>query len=157
MSNESNPQEDHHLAQLNELDSRMHGGDDGVNDIEEREAPGLLRFMPSLVQEFWTQKAYFTMDQSGSLLMDGFYKNGPLRLDVRPDGTLVAVDKRNRETIIDSFEKLVELNYFWWKQSNTKTSYVVPQRPWIDSFLKKGLVRRKVIYLPSDEEGDEVA
>lgn len=167
---ETTPYEPTSLEQLNALETRMTGStnehnehgtahdNDGLPELPERTAPGLLRFMPPLIQEFWAKKAYFNMDQDGAIAMDGFYKNGPLRLDVKPDGSVVAIDKRGRETPIKSFDDLVTLNYFWWKQSNTKTSYVVPQRPWIDSFTEKKLVKRKVIYLPIDEEeGSEEA
>lgn len=158
MSAQNNDDENTHLGQLNALGNRLNGApsDDGIADVEERAAPGLLRFLPPLLQEFWAKKAYFSMDQSGSVSMDGFYKNGPLRLEVRGNNQIVAIDKRNRETTINSFDDLVELNFQWWKQSTTKTSYVIPQRPWIDSFMEKKLVRRKVIYLPFDaEDGDE--
>lgn len=158
MSAQNNDDENTHLGQLNALGNRLNGApsDDGIADVEERAAPGLLRFLPPLLQEFWAKKAYFSMDQGGSVSMDGFYKNGPLRLEVRDNNQVVAIDKRNRETKINSFDDLVELNFQWWKQSTTKTSYVIPQRPWIDSFMEKKLVRRKVIYLPFDaEDGDE--
>lgn len=158
MSAQNNDDENTHLGQLNALGNRLNGApsDDGIADVEERVAPGLLRFLPPLLQEFWAKKAYFSMDQSGAVSMDGFYKNGPLRLEVRDNNQIVAIDKRNRETKINSFDDLVELNFQWWKQSTTKTSYVIPQRPWIDSFMEKKLVRRKVIYLPFDaEDSDE--
>lgn len=155
-----NNDENTNLGQLNELTQRLTGSaatsDDGISDVEERAAPGVLRFLPPLLQEFWAKKAYFSMDQSGTILMDGFYKNGPIRLDIRENNQVVAIDRRNREKKIKSFDDLVDLNFQAWKQSTTKTSYVVPQRPWIDSFMEKKLVKRKVIYLPFDaDEGEE--
>lgn len=147
------------LQQLNALSQRM--GNDGDTDdtklpeIEEREAPGLLRFMPALIQELWARKAYFTMEKDGSLTMDGFYKNGPMRLEIRENDQLVAIDKRGRATKISSFEDLADINYFWWKNANTKTSYVEPTRPWVDNFVERKMVRRKVIFQPIDSEGEE--
>lgn len=147
--------ETNNLDQLTALDQRLNGpssSDDGIHDVEERAAPGMLRFLPPLLQDFWARKAYFTMDQQGAIQMDGFYKHGPMRLDIRDNNQLVAIDRRNRETKINSFDDLVMLNFEWWKSSNTKNQYVVPQRPWIDSFTEKKLVKRKVIYLPYDAE-----
>lgn len=145
------------LSDLSALDTRINGqagqaGDEGIANIEERAAPGLLRFMPALLQEFWAKKAYFSMDQGGSIQMEGFYKNGPMRLEVRDNDRIVAIDRSDRETPINSFDDLVALNYLWWKQSNTRNNYVVPQRPWIDSFLEKKLAKRKVLYVPVDSD-----
>ena len=143
------------LDQLGALGKRLAGDDDGLGEIQEKAAPGVLRFLPPLVQELWARKAYFTVDQDGDLLMEGFYKNGPLKLQCLPSGALVAFDKRGRSTEVLKFDDLVDLNYFWWKQSNTKTAYALPLRPWLDRFIERRMVRRKVIYLP-DEPGQEL-
>lgn len=152
--------ETNNLEQLAALGQRMANSDetdDTLPELEEREAPGLLRFLPPLIQEFWTRKAYFTMEKDGSLSMDGFYKNGPMRLEIREKDQLVAIDKRGRVSKISSFEDLADLNYFWWKNANTKTSYVDPTRPWVDSFVERKMVRRKVIFQPleGNEGGEE--
>ena len=152
--------ETNNLEQLTALGQRMANSDeidDTLPELEEREAPGLLRFLPPLIQEFWTRKAYFTMEKDGSLSMEGFYKNGPMRLEIRENNQLVALDKRGRITKISSFEDLADLNYFWWKNANTKTSYVDPARPWVDNFVERKMVRRKVIFQPleGNEGGEE--
>lgn len=153
-----NNDETTNLKQLNALGERM-GSNDEADEadqhIEEPEAPGMLRFLPALIQEFWAQKAYFTMEKDGSLSMEGFYKNGPMRLEIRSNDQLVAIDKRGRVTEISSFEDLADLNYFWWKNANTKTSYVDPARPWADNFVERKMVRRKVIYQPLENEDSE--
>jgi len=153
------------LTQLDSLASRLGdssalglGVEDGIAALEEREAPGALMFLPPLLQDFWTNKAYFTMGSDGKLSMEGFYKNGPLVLEIhntREAPKIVAVDKRNRETHIKSYDDLVNLNYFWWKQSNSKTSLTPPVLPFVNSFLDKKLVKRKVIFVPFDEDSNE--
>lgn len=155
------PDESTNLNQLDSLASRMGEStvskDDGIVDLEEREAPGALMFMPPMLQELWAKKAYFTMGADGKLAMEGFYKNGPLVLELR--GTreapeLVATDKRGRETKIKSFDDLVALNYFWWRQSQTKTSIVLPVQPFVNAFLEKKLIKRRVIFVAHDEDSE---
>lgn len=140
------------LGQLDALGKRLAGGEGDLPEMEERQAPGFLKFFPVLVQEFWARKAYFKMEEDGSLAMEGFYKNGPMRLEIREGGKLVAVDKRNRQTPIESFDDLVELNFSWWKASNTKTTYVEPARPWADEFIERKWVRKKIIYQPREPD-----
>lgn len=144
------------LKDLDALEKRM-GRDSAeeeevLPELEEREAPGLLGFLPPLIQEFWAKKAYFNIEKDGSLSMEGFYKNGPMRLEIRANQQLVAIDRRGRETNISSFDDLADLNYQWWKNANTKTTYVEPTRPWVDSFIERKLVKRKVIFQPVDQE-----
>lgn len=144
--------ENDNLQQLDALNKRLGGQTDPEDapELEEREAPGVLRFMPPLLQEFWRRKAYFTIQKDGSIEMDGFYKNGALKIQITAQGTLVAIDRRGREVALDSFDDLVALNYQWWAASNTKTQYVVPGRPFLDYFIEQKRVKRKVIYLPAE-------
>jgi hypothetical protein len=156
LSDESNS-----LTQLDGLANRLGehtvSKDDGIADIEEREAPGALQWMPELLQDFWAKKAYFSMGLDGKLSMEGFYKNGPLILEIRGSKSspeIVAIDKRGRETKIKSFDDLVNLNYQWWKQSNTKTSLVLPVQPFVNALLEKKLIKRRVIFVPHDDDSD---
>ncbi len=153
--------ENSNLTQLDGLASRLGdnsvGKDDGIAPVEEREAPGALMWMPPLMQEFWAKKAYFTIGSDGKMAMEGFYKNGTLVLDIR--GTreapkIIAIDKRGRETEIKTFDDLVALNFFWWKQSNTKNTIELPVQPFVNHFLEKKLIKRKVIYVPFDDESE---
>lgn len=159
MTQATDPTDDEsaNLAQLNALSSRFGGDDDGVVAVEERELPGWAQWMPPLVQELWAKKAYFNLDASGELTMDGFYKNGSMRLKVQKDGSIIAIDKRNREEVIKSFDDLGMLNYRWWVQSNSKSAYIMPPQPWLDFFRDKKLVKRQVIFLPIDQESEDIS
>lgn len=119
------------------------------------EIPGFLKFMPPVIQEAARQGAQFRLDPADwSLMLDGFYKNGPLKIAISATGDISATDRRDRVTHIAHFDDLVLLNFQWWRASNTKTVYTVPQRPWLDSFIQKKWVKRKVIFEPADESQD---
>lgn len=152
------PEENKNLHQLDELNHRLSGASgtsDGLPELPAvRPIPGALRFMPPLIHECWTRRAYVTMDQEGNLFMEGFYKNGAMKLEVLDNNQIVAEDRRGKKTTIKSFDDLVKLNYLWWKNSITKSSYPIPGRPWADHFLEKGLVKRRVIFVPHDEDED---
>lgn len=130
-------------------------GDEALAPLPPRKAPAFLRFMPDLVRDMWEKGANFTLEStSGELLVEGFYKNGPLRLDLRENG-VVAIDKRGRERDIRSFDDLADLNYKFWRQANSqKGVYVHPLRPWVDAMLDKKKLKRQVIYVPADENDD---
>lgn len=114
------------------------------------ELPGFLKFMPPLVQEAARRGAVFNLDKSDwSLTLDGFYKNGPMKI-IQTEKGLVAVDKHKKEKHLAVFDDLVLLNFEWWRASNSKTTYIMPERPWLDCFIDKKWVKRKVIFEPAD-------
>ena len=84
MSAQNNDDENTHLGQHNALGNRLNGApsDDDIADVEERAAPGLLRFLPPLLQEFWAKKAYFSMDQSGSVSISETMTGSPRHMAV---------------------------------------------------------------------------
>lgn len=128
------------------------GGSEALPALPQRKAPAFLKFMPEVVREMWDRGATFKLDSnSGELLIDGFYKNGALRLDVRDEG-VVAIDRRGRESQIRSFDDLVNLNYRFWRQANSqKGVYIQPHRPWLDAMLDKKKLKRQVIFVAADE------
>ena len=92
------------------------------------------------------------MGQDGVLHLDGFYKNGPMKIDFDDAGGIIAVDRRGRKTAIAHFDDLVQLNFQWWRMGmGKKNEYSIPERPWIDHFIEKKWVKRKVIFEPIDD------
>lgn len=141
------------ISELDNLDS-VKGANTPSVEVE-RKPPGILTFLPPLIQEIWHQKVDFNIESNGAIVIDGFYKNGSMKLTLE-DGKLIATDKRNRKTEIKTFEDLVELNYSWWKMSISRTTYVSPGSPWLGFFVERKKVTRQVIYRPIDEnEGEE--
>ena len=126
---------------------------DTLPPLEIQAPPGFLRFFPPLIKQMAELGVQFKMEQDGALYVEGFYKNGPMKLDFEGDN-LVAIDKRGRKTAIGHFDDMLQLNFQWWRLSNGKSSYVVPERPWLDKFIDKKWVKRKVIFEPIDEIGE---
>lgn len=118
--------------------------------LEIKDPPGFLRFFPIIIKQIAEQGVQFKMETDGFLYVEGFYRNGSMKIDFEGD-KIIAIDKRGRKTEINSFDDLVLLNYDWWRASNSRGNYVMPERPWIDKFIEKKKVKRKVIYEPIDE------
>ena len=113
--------------------------------------PGFLRFLPPLLKKMAELGVAFRMNQDGALYVDGFYKNGPMKLDLDEQNNIFAVDKRDRRTAIGHYDDLVLLNFTWWKLSNSRNQVAMPERPWLDSFIEKKWVKRRVIFEPIDD------
>lgn len=141
----------------------------GVPDVEDvdlstplapthDENKGFMRFMPALIKEMNRNGVPFTIDgNTGIITIDGFYKNGPMTLEVEANDDIVSIDKRTRRKVMKAYDDLVALNYKWWRGSTGRGVNVTPDRPWLDAFIAKNLVKRQVIFVPRDEQttGDE--
>lgn len=127
--------------------------------LEITPAPGFLRFMPELIKRLHSMGGKVSLAEDGSMLLEGFYKNGPMRLEIEEGKNdtikIIAVDKRNRRKEISTIDDLVQINFSWWKLSNGRGTYIIPERPWLDQFIEKRWVRKKIIYEPLESEGNE--
>lgn len=117
---------------------------------------GWLRFMPDFIKEINSKGVHIQISTSANndmvLEIDGFYKYGPIILEIMPNDNIFAIDKKNQRTQIKTFKDLVQLNYEYWRKSGNKTNgYITPNRPWIDEFIQMKLVKRQVIYIPKDD------
>lgn len=157
-TNEGNLDSQQSMQHLDRLSKRL-SDDPALAPLPQKAPPSFLRFMPKLIQEIAAQGAEVAMNSEGFLTVAGFYKNGPMRIDVEEGSDqIVAVDKRGRRTILLNFDDLVELNYQHWSGSNTRRNYSAPERPWLDHFMQKGWVRRQALYFPNrGEEKNEGA
>ena len=125
--------------------------DEGVPPLVIQPAPGFLRFAPPLIKQIAALGGQLRMGPDGSLWIEGFYKNGPMKLDFDENDILFAIDKRERKTAIAHFDDLVLLNFSWWRASNTKKNeYILPEQPWLHHFIEKKWVKRKIIFEPID-------
>ncbi|WP_186136939.1 MULTISPECIES: hypothetical protein [Burkholderia] len=117
------------------------------------ENKGFMRFMPPLVKALNRKGVPFAIDgNTGEITINGFYKNGPMKLEIEANDDIVAIDKRGKRQVMQSYDDLVKLNFHWWRQSTGQGVPRNPDRPWLDEFLDKGWVRRSVIYLPSTDQ-----
>lgn len=117
-----------------------------------RAAPGILHFLPKLLQEAWSKGAYFQLDNvTGDVMMEGFYKMGPLRLTVDRE-SIVAQESPEKKTPILSYNDLVDINFRYWCRMNNrnKSTYIQPEQPWLESFKARDLVSRTVVFVPKE-------
>ncbi|MBJ9920664.1 MULTISPECIES: hypothetical protein [Burkholderia] len=114
------------------------------------EGHGLLKFFPPTLRDMARAGVNFTLDNSGAVTVNGFYKRGPLSLEIGDDDALTAIDRRGQRHPIGSYDDLVTLNYRAWIQSNTRGESCAPERPWLDAFIAKNWVKRQVIFVPRD-------
>lgn len=122
------------------------------------ENKGFMRFMPALIKEMNRKGVPFSLDgASGEITIEGFYKNGAMKLEIEANDDIVAIDKHGKRKVMTSFEALVKLNFDWWRRSTGRGELRNPDRPWLDEFLTKGWVKRQVIFVPRDEQGGEDA
>lgn len=122
------------------------------------ENKGFMRFMPALIKEMNRKGVPFSLDgASGGITIEGFYKNGAMKLEIEANDDIVAIDKHGKRKVMTSFEALVKLNFDWWRRSTGRGELRNPDRPWLDEFLTKGWVKRQVIFVPRDEQGGEDA
>lgn len=118
------------------------------------ENKGFMRFMPPLIKEMNRRGVPFKLDgASGEIAIAGFYRSGGVSLEIGDGDTITAVDRRNTRTTVSTFDDLVRLNYDWWLRTNGKTgeNHLNPDRPWLDEFLTRGMVKRQVIFVPRDD------
>lgn len=152
----STPQEDaDNHRDLDNLGKSL-GVDAGEKPAEapERKAPGILRFLPKLIQDAWEKGASFQVDNTtGDVLLDGFYRLGPLRLSLNDEG-IVAHEGSDKKTPILSFNDLVDINYRYWNRvsNRSKGSYIHPEQPWLDAFRQRNMVTRTVIFVPNEDK-----
>lgn len=118
------------------------------------ENKGFMRFMPALIKEMNRNGVPFTIDgPTGIITISGFYKNGPMTLEVEDNNDIVAIDKRARRKVMKSYDDLVQLNFEWWRRSTGRGINVTPDRPWLDAFIAKNWVKRQVIFVPREDQG----
>ena len=132
---------------------------DGMDDAEDaatkpaRTPPPLIRYMPPLFSELWDRGVSFSIDgTTGDVVLDGFYgRPSKVRISIRDNG-LFTKGKGNKEVSVESFDDLATLNFAFWLQANSKKGvYVHPEKPWLDTFVANGWVRRQAIFVPVED------
>lgn len=158
--NENNNHDDQHGDDLlDSLGKRIEEANNAQNKKETtNEYPGIIALLPELLQEMHTKGVPFSIDGStGHVVMDGFYKSGPIMLLMDDDLAFEAVDKKGRKTPINSYDDIIKLNYSCWKATIRKNSgsYVLPSKPWIDEFYQRNLIKRQYVVVPLDDTDDD--
>lgn len=136
---------------LDNLGSKIAGDHDhDERPMEIKPLPGFLKWLPPMFKDMHQQGATLSTDKNHDIRIEGFYANGPMLL-VEENGKIFAIDKNKKKVLVAAFDDLVMLNYDWWRQAQTRGNYVQPERPWLDKFREKNLVRKQVIYVANDD------
>lgn len=155
--NENNIHDDEHGDEI--LDSLGERIKEASNKKENTDIyPGIIALLPELLQEMHQKSIPFSIDgATGNVVIDGFYKNGPITLVMDEDISFEAVDKKGRKTPINNYDELIKLNYSCWKATIRKGSgnYVLPSKPWIDEFYQRNLIKRQYVVVPLDDNEDD--
>lgn len=126
--------------------------EDDLPPVIIKPAPGWLQFMPQILQQTQAVGGNLRAEADGKVFLDGFYKNGPMLIEFDEQKNVYAVDRRDRRTAISHLDDFIQLNFNWWRASNTKkTAYTLPEQPWLNYFIEKKWVKRKVVFEPIDD------
>lgn len=110
-----------------------------------------FRKLPALVEDGLARGIKIFLTTEG-YEVEGFYRNGTVRLAYEGADELVAIDKKDKKVPIKSFDDLVKLNYDWWKKSRDKRAeWVNPGREWQEEFSRLNLVKRQVTFVPGED------
>ena len=109
------------------------------------------RVLPEMIETAVTKGVRVVLTKTGYEI-EGFYKSGSVTLEPDITGGMTATDKKDGKSIVKSFDDIVRLNYDWWKKSRGKSAeFVNPGKEWIDEFVRLGLVKRQVLFIPGDD------
>ena len=135
----------------------MSNNDIFLNESPEKEKPKkseekilTTRSIPKIIEDVVDRgiKVYLTKN---GYEIEGFYKAGNIKIEIK-NNVLHALDKKEKATVINSFDDLVRLNYDWWKRSRDKsTEFINPGKEWLDDFNRLNLVKRQVLFIPGDD------
>lgn len=149
MTNESRDLEEYLAVQGHQ--PTLAPSDSNGEATEAKVSPGSSRSLPAIIDEAVRKGIRVMLTPSGYEL-DGFYRGGPMRVEPGEEGTMIAIDKKEKQTVLSTFDDLVRLNYDWWKMSRDKRAdWVNPGKEWIEEFGRLNLVKRQVMFIPGDD------
>lgn len=115
---------------------------------------GFMRFMPALIKEMNRRGVPFTLNGgTGEIQLSGFYRAQGVTMEIG-EGDAITITDRRGSTAVATYDDLVMLNFEWWTRSNGRGENVNPDRPWLDEFLSKSLVKRQTIYVAIEGAGE---
>lgn len=151
-------QNDDLLDSLGKKIEEANGSGSQDNSSTASDLPILIELLPDLLQEMYRKGIPYAIEgTTGNVIVDGFYKSGPMTLIMDKDFAFEAQDKKGRKTPIESYDDLIKLNYQCWKATVRKnsSSYVHPSKPWIDEFYQRNLIKRQVFVVPVDDTEED--
>jgi len=135
------------------LDSGVHAALSAAHDTltaktTAPQAPRANRGLPELIETAVDHGVRVMLTRVGYEI-DGFYRQGTMRVETDEKGNLVAIDKKEKKVTLRTFDDLVKLNFTWWKSSReSRTEFMTPPKEWLEEFQRLNLVQRVVMFTP---------
>lgn len=121
------------------------------NNESEGYIPAIFEYLPPLIHEMFKKGIGFSIENTGEVTIKDFYRPSTIKLLMNRDETF-SVELRKENIAINSLDDLIDLNYREWKKTGkTKGNYDVPAKCWSDLFSEKGLIKRQVVFIPTDD------
>ena len=133
------------------IDSSVHQALSAAHDTlnaKAPEAPRAKRGVPELIETAVDRGMRVILTRAGYEI-DGFYRQGTMRVEADEKGVLIAIDKKDKKVALRTFDDLVKLNFNWWKLSRERaTEFMTPPKEWLEEFQRMNLVQRVVMFTP---------
>lgn len=123
-----------------------------INNIEFEQSQSLANNLPQIIKDLEQEGFPIQIKMEGLNIyftIQDFYKTKELILIINKNNNVVAFDKEGNKGVVDSIDKIVSLNYYWWINSQTiKHGYPQLNKFWTDQFLKKKWLVKTYHYDP---------
>jgi hypothetical protein len=114
----------------------------------EPQKPRAKRTLPEIIETAVDRGMRVSLTRAGYEI-DGFYRQGAMRVEDDEKGGLSAIDRKEKKTVLRTFDDLVKLNFQHWKLSREKSpEFLNPPREWLEEFQRLNLVQRVVVFQP---------
>lgn len=135
---------------LNEIGDNINGYDE-QSTSSDREIPFIFEYLPSLVHDMFKKNINFSIESNGDILVKDFYRPAVLKMTMEQDESF-SIELRKDNIKISKIDDLIDLNYKEWKKTGKgKGNYDSPAKCWTDLFGEKGLIKRQVVFIPTDD------
>lgn len=114
--------------------------------------PAIFEYLPDLIKDMYKAGINFSINSAGEIVVKDFYRPATMKMLMNNDETFYIEIRKDNIPIL-SLEDLINLNYREWKKTGkAKGNYDAPAKCWSDLFAEKGLVKRQMVFIPTDED-----
>lgn len=121
------------------------------NNVSSGSIPAIFEYLPPLIHEMFKKGIGFSIENTGEVTVKDFYRPSTIKMIMNNDESF-SVEMRKENILISSLDDLINLNYREWKKTGKgKGNYDSPSKCWSDLFGEKGLIKRQVVFIPTDD------
>lgn len=113
--------------------------------------PAIFEYLPPLIHEMFKKGIGFSIENTGEVTVKDFYRPSTIKMLMNNDETF-SIEFRKENILISNLDDLINLNYREWKKTGKgKGNYDIPSKCWADLFGEKGLIKKQVVFIPTDD------